>query len=110
MFSTENHDTVVVVNVSEELDTRNAQQTKEFFAELVAGGSSSVIVDLSAIDFIDSSGLGALVTALKLARQNNGIVRLCALTPPVNSIFQLTRLSRLFDIYETRDEALASFS
>lgn len=110
MFSVENHDAVALVKVSEELDARNAQQAKEFFKELVAEGSSSVVVDLSPLDFIDSSGLGALVTALKIARQDNGVVRLCALSPPVKSIFELTRLSRVFEIYETSDEALSSFS
>ena len=99
MFSIENHDAVTLVTVSEELDAGNAQQAKEFFKELVAGGSISVVVDMSPLDFIDSSGLGALVTALKIARQDNGIVRLCALSPPVKSIFELTRLSRLFEIY-----------
>ena len=110
MFSIENHDAVTLVTVSEELDAGNAQQAKEFFKELVAGGSISVVVDMSPLDFIDSSGLGALVTALKIARQDNGIVRLCALSPPVKSIFELTRLSRLFEIYETSDEAHSSFS
>ena len=65
---------------------------------------------MSALSFVDSSGLGALVTALKLARQDNGRLCLCGLTPTVNSIFQMTRLQRVFDIFPGVDEALESFS
>lgn len=109
MFLTDTLDTVTLVKVEEELDARNAQQAKDFFKGLVNDGHEQVVVDLSGLTFVDSSGLGALVTGLKAARQVNGDVRLCSLTGPVKSIFELTRLFRVFEIFEDREQAITSF-
>ena len=109
MFETEQFGEIFAVTVAEEMDSRNAQQAKDHFKGLVGDGNSHIVVDLTPLNFIDSSGLGALVTALKAARQAGGDVRLCGLTAPVKSIFELTRLYRVFDIFENRSEAVASF-
>jgi len=109
MFETEQFGDVAAVTVAEEMDSRNAQQAKDQFKTLVGDGNSRIVVDLTPLNFIDSSGLGALVTALKAARQAGGDVRLCGMSAPVKSIFELTRLYRVFDIFENRSEAVASF-
>ena len=109
MFTTEDLDGVTVVTASHELDARNSQKVKDEFKELINAGRSKIVVDLSSLGFIDSSGLGALVTALKTARQAGGDVRLCGLTTPVRSIFELTRLFRVFDIFDSRADALRDF-
>jgi len=109
MFEMEQFGEVSAVTVAEEMDSRNAQQAKDQFKGLVGDGKSQIVVDLTPLNFIDSSGLGALVTALKAARQAGGDVRLCGLSTPVKSIFELTRLYRVFDIFENRSEAVASF-
>jgi anti-sigma B factor antagonist len=109
MFEMEQLGDVATVTVAEEMDSRNAQQAMDYFKELVGGGSSHLVVDLTPLNFIDSSGLGALVTALKAARQAGGDIRLCGLSAPVKSIFELTRLYRVFDIFENRTEAVESF-
>ena len=110
MFTVEHKGNAAIVTIDDELDARNAQQAREFFKDLIAKGSTSLVVDLSPLTFIDSSGLGALVTAHKLVRQENGAVRLCGLTPTVRSIFEITRLTRAFDIVDTVDDALAKFA
>lgn len=109
MLSFEHQGAVAVVTVSDQLDARNSQEAKDFFRSLVDRGEVRQVVDLSALEFIDSSGLGALVTAIKAARQAGGDVRLCGLSPAVTTIFELTRLSRVFDIFDDRAAALASF-
>lgn len=106
MFTVDKRERATVVTIDSELDARNAQEAKEFFKGLVAEGPGNIVVDLSQLAFVDSSGLGALVSALKLARQQSCTVRLCAPTPTVSSIFQLTRLDRVFEIFASVDEAL----
>jgi len=61
------------------------------------------------VEFIDSSGLAAFVRLFKRVRIGEGDVRLCGLRPEVFKIFELTRLNRVFDIFETRAEAVGSF-
>ena len=72
-------------------------------------GNFKVIVDLSIVEYVDSSFLGALVAGLKRATMKNGDLKLVSLQPPVRAMFDLTRLYRIFDIYETMDDAVKSF-
>jgi anti-anti-sigma factor len=110
VFASERHDSVLLVTTGDELDARNAAQAKEFFRELVDGGDRQLVIDLSRLSFIDSSGLGVLVTALKTARQAGGDVRLCGLSESVRSIFELTRLFRVFNTFDDSAAAVASFA
>ena len=72
-------------------------------------GNSKVIVDLAMVEYLDSSFLGALVAGLKRATMKNGDLKLVGLQPPVRAMFDLTRLYRIFDIYESMDDAVNSF-
>ena len=67
-----------------------------------------MIIDLTDIDLVDSSGLGVLVSSLKKIG-NRGEVKLCNLKEAVQSVFELTRLDRVFGLYHSEAEALASF-
>ncbi len=107
MFATEKRSDWTVVTVGDTLDASNAEEAKSFFRDLVGRGANRVAVDLSGLGFIDSSGLGALVTALKTARARGGDVRLCCLTPQVRSIFQLTRLDKVFTIHESLEDIVS---
>lgn len=109
MFKVREIDNVVAVAAPSELDARNAQQAKDFFKKLVDGGSRRLVLDLSDVSFIDSSGLGALLTVLKAARAAGGDVKLCGMTPPVQTIFELTRLYKVFDVFPAAEHAAASF-
>ncbi len=75
----------------------------------IENGFSNVIVDLSSVDFVDSSFLGALVAGLKKSTMQNGDLKIVGLQPPVKAMFELTRLYRIFDIFASVDEAVASF-
>ena len=78
-------------------------------AGLIDGGQSRVLMDLGRVGYIDSSGMGAMVAAMKQARALGGDVRLCALQDDVRGIFELTRLARAMSIHTTRQEALSSW-
>ncbi len=65
-----------------------------------------VVLQLERVDFVDSSGLGALVRLVTTARTNAGEIRLCALQPPVRRILELTKLLGLFEVYDSEAEAI----
>ena len=82
---------------------------KEKVTNEIELGNSKVIVDLVVVEYVDSSFLGALVAGLKRATMKNGDLKLVSLQPPVRAMFDLTRLYRIFDIYDSMDEAEKSF-
>ncbi|MDD3800704.1 MAG: STAS domain-containing protein [Desulfuromonas thiophila] len=104
------HEKATVLTVDEErLDAHNSNELKAQLLNLFEEGKVNVIIDLAAVRFIDSSGLGALVSGFKNASSRNGGVKLCGLQTQVKSMFELTRLHRVFEIFPGIDEALTSF-
>lgn len=101
---------IIQIRVQEErMDAHNSGDLKEQMLQLFDEGKCNLIVDLSAVRFIDSSGLGALVSGFKNASAREGNLKLCCLQPQVRSMFELTRLHRVFEIFADQEEALASF-
>ena len=101
---------IVIISVEEErMDAHNSGDLKEQMLQLFDEGKCSLMIDLSAVRFIDSSGLGALVSGFKNASAREGSLKLCCLQPQVRSMFELTRLHRVFEIFTNQDEALGSF-
>lgn len=91
------------------IDASIAPEFKRRGLELISMGKGKVIVDLSQVKFIDSSGLGALVSFVK-AVGRNGNIALVGLTPGVKEILRLTRLDRVFQIFSSEKEALGHLS
>jgi anti-sigma B factor antagonist len=77
--------------------------------EEIEKGNFKVIVDLAVVEYVDSSFLGAIVAGLKRATMKNGDLKLVGLQPPVRAMFDLTRLYKIFDIYDSMDDAVKSF-
>lgn len=88
------------------LDAHNSPELKTAILQQFDAEKKNLIIDLNEVRFIDSSGLGVLVSGFKNASARNGLLLLCALQPQVKSMFELTRLHRVFDIYETNEAAL----
>jgi anti-sigma B factor antagonist len=76
---------------------------------LVENGKNRLVLDFTQVDFVDSSFLGLLIIILKRATAAGGDVRICCLRPQLISIFNLMRLDKLFRIFESRAQAVASF-
>jgi anti-sigma B factor antagonist len=91
------------------LDANNSEELKIELRKIFDSGAKDLIIDLSEIHFIDSSGLGALVSGYKNASTLHGSLKLSNLQSQVKSMFELTRLHRVFDIFTTVDEALKSY-
>jgi len=100
---------VVIVIVEGDLDASNAPDLRAKFEELIGQGENQYVIDLSGVPFMDSSGIAALVNLFKRVRIGAGDVKLCGLQEEVKKVFELTRLNRVFDIFDTCAEAAASF-
>ena len=78
--------------------------------ELAEGGRLKIILNLAQIAYIDSSGLGELVSAYATVKNRGGSIKLLHLTSRVRDLLQITKLSTLFEVFDDETKALASFS
>lgn len=95
----------VVAFPMDHLDAGNVKAFRDVIQE-TTGSREIVLLDMSALNFIDSSGLGALLSCLRTMNAKNGQLRLFGMTKPVKALFELVRMHRIFPIYNSRDEAL----
>ena len=100
---------VTVVKVEGQLIVGNRQELKELVFAALDQGERRILIDFSHTGYIDSSGLGALVSISKRVREAGGELRLSGLNEDLRSLFELTKLDTLFAIAETPQQALASF-
>ena len=99
-----------VFTVSGRLDAATAAEFKNGLKTAAAEFATFVVVDLSALTFIDSSGLSALVSGLKALREKDGGLALTGIGEQVRVAMELTRLDRIFPVYADRASALDSFT
>jgi anti-sigma B factor antagonist len=94
------------------VDIEVAGQFRHALLQLVEQGHRSLVVDMSEVNFIDSSGLGALVSALKALKtqDRNGDIRLANVQQPVVALLEIIRLQRVFTSYPSVEQAVSSFS
>src|SRR5918997_5250304 len=100
---------VTVVQVDGQLIVGNRHELKELIQGALDSGERRLLVDFSRTGYIDSSGLGALVSISKRIRETGGELRLAGLNDDLRSLFELTKLDTLFTIAETPQQALTSF-
>ena len=108
--TTENEGGVAVVALSGDVDAANAAQLNDAFGRLLAGGVHNFVIDLKGVVVMDGTGLAELVNLFKRVRIGPGDVRLCGFPTWVKVMFAMTRLNKVFDSFETRDLAVASFA
>ncbi len=97
-----------VLEVGGEVDVYTAPRLRERLIELVEGGSRHVVVDLSRVEFLDSTGLGVLVGALKRLRAASGTFGLVCAKEPLLKIFRITALDQVFPIYPSVEAATSA--
>ena len=100
---------VAVLQVEGQLIVGNRQELKELVQTALDQGERRLLIDFSRTGYIDSSGLGALVSISNKIREAGGELRLSGLNEDLRSLFELTKLDTLFAIAETPQQALASF-
>jgi anti-sigma B factor antagonist len=100
---------IKIFEIEGEIDVYTSMDLKKEFNTVIDSGKNKLIVNLSNVSYMDSSGLGILVAILKKSKQENGNMKLIKLTPGIKKIFDLTKLTKFFEIFEEEDEAVKSF-
>lgn len=101
----------VVRPLGDRLDIDVAAEFRAMLLSLIDGGERHLVVDLGTVAFIDSSGIGSLVSALKAIKRSSGSgdVRLAQVRPSVLALLETIRLNRVFSSFPTTDDAVRSF-
>ena len=101
-------DGIEVIDVQGEIDIYTAPRLRELLIDLVSKGSYQLVVNLDKVGFVDSTGLGVLVGALKRVRAHDGSLDLACTQERILKIFRITGLTKVFAIHETVDQAIAA--
>ncbi len=109
-FIKETHGEIIIEIVNLPRATlKEAEEFKQVLIQDIEQGARKIIVDLSECEFIDSTFLGSLVVSLKKITTLNGDLRLVGFQPAVHSMFELTRMYRVFEAFKTKEDAILSF-
>ena len=107
-LSTREVDGTTIVAVGGEIDVYTAPKLRDKITELVADGVYTIVIDMEAVEFLDSTGLGVLVGGLKKVRAHDGSLELICTQDRLLKIFRITGLAKVFVIHESADGALAA--
>ena len=108
-FEVKKEGDVTVLDVEGQLIVGNRQELKQMVLDELEGGEKRFLIDFDRTGYIDSSGLGVLVSLSKKIREQGGELRLANLNEDLRTLFELTKLDTLFRIANSREEALSSF-
>jgi len=103
------HGNVVIVEIEGQLIVSNRQELKQRVLDEAEAGARKFLVDFAKTGYIDSAGLGVLVSLAKRLRELGGDLRLANLNDDLQTLFELTKLDTLFQIADTRERALETF-
>jgi len=99
-----------LIEVQGEIDVYTSPRVKETINELIEKGKYFLVINLEGVRYIDSTGLGVLIGALKKVKENDGAVSLISTNPQIKKIFTITGLVKIFGIYKNEEEALANMT
>jgi anti-sigma B factor antagonist len=105
----ERRESVAVCSIEGDLDAGNFGELVDLVSVEIESGRARIVLALARMDYIDSSGLGALVKILKKSRLASGDTKLTGLRPEVRKVFELTHLDKIFDIFPEVDAAVAHY-
>jgi anti-anti-sigma factor len=98
--------TYIVKPLSKNIDVTVSTEFKSKFSDLFKNKDKLFIMDLGEVHFIDSSGLGVIISLFKSIKMENGHLVLCHINSPVLSLFEITRMNQVFDIFDTEKKAI----
>lgn len=99
-----------VIDVQGEIDVYTSPRVKETINELIEKEHYNLIINLEEVRYIDSTGLGVLIGALKKVREHNGSINLICTNPQIKKIFNITGLVKIFGIFKNVEEAVNSIA
>jgi len=100
---------VVILDISGEIDLYNAPEIKDIVNKLIEQKKYNVIINLKEVTYIDSSGIGALISSLSNLKKYQGGLKIINVFASVKKLFELTKLTSFFEIYDLEDEAVKAF-
>ena len=100
---------VVILDISGEIDLYNAPEIKDIVNKLIEQKKYSVVINLKEVTYIDSSGIGALISSLSNLKKYQGGLKIINVFASVKKVFELTKLTSFFEIYDSEDEAVKAF-
>jgi len=108
-YKTRQDGEVTVIVLSGEIDVKSTPHLKELLQGLIDEGKNQLLVDLTAVPFIDSTGLGIFVNAFKRTQQAGGTIKFANPKEELRKVFSLTQTDKVFSIFDSVDEGLLSF-
>jgi len=101
-------DQIPIIHLKGEIDLHTCGAFRDTLRELIEGKHYDIVVDLAEVPYLDSAALGVLVDAVRRVREHNGSISLVATTPFVRRAFEITRLVKIFSLYDDLDTALVA--
>ncbi len=100
---------IIILEIEGEIDLYNAPKLKEVVKKNVETQKYNIIINLSKVSYIDSSGIGALISSLSNLKKYQGGLKLVKVMGSVKKVFELTKLTNFFEIFEEEESAIKSF-
>jgi len=98
----------IISSLPNVLDATNTMDFKEKVTNIIEK-EYNVVLDMDDVRFIDSSGCGTLITCLRRVKNNGGDLKVCNVQKQVRTVFELVRMHKIIDIFNTKNEAIRSF-
>ena len=100
---------VVLLDITGEIDLYNAPEIKDIINKLISEKKYNIVINLEKVSYIDSSGIGALISSLSNLKKYQGGLKIINVFASVKKVFELTKLTSFFEIYDSEDDAVKSF-
>ena len=101
---------IVILDITGEIDLYNAPEIKDIINQLIEEQKYNVIINLEKVSYIDSSGIGALISSLSNLKKYQGGLKIINVYASVRKVFELTKLTSFFEIHDSEDVAVESFN
>ncbi len=101
---------ITLIILRGEIGTETVNQFKDKIDQIVNDGKTKLIMDFQEVNYLNSMGLGVVAATLKKVKKGKGDLKLINLSPAVQELFELTRLTKVFEIFDSEESAVKSFS
>jgi anti-sigma B factor antagonist len=100
---------VVILDMNGKLDLHSVSEVMDLISKLVEEQKYNVIINLDRVFFVDSSGLGALISSVSTLRKYRGDLKIIKVSKSIRNVFELTKLTSIFEIYDSEMDAVSAF-
>lgn len=101
---------VCVLEIGGKLDTNSASELDTKIKSLVSNGERKIVADCTELKYISSSGLRVFIVAIKQLKKEGGSIVIAAMQPHIDKVFEISGFKTIFEVFETTEEAVKSFS